>query len=100
MMLGILVNTDRHSDQLVGLTQAAVVKGHAVSIFLTDIGARLLNDPAVRELALLQGTEMSFCAQSARKIGIAYEGIGSEITAGSQVFNAIMNHHADKVIVL
>ncbi|MBI5074293.1 MAG: DsrE family protein [Nitrospirae bacterium] len=100
MMLGILVNTDRHSGHLVGLTHAARARGHEVNIFLTDIGTRLLNDPVVRALALLQGTKMSFCAQSAGRLGIAYEGISSEIIAGSQLNNAIMNHHADKVIVL
>ncbi|MBI5846785.1 MAG: hypothetical protein HZB31_02325 [Nitrospirae bacterium] len=100
MMLGVLVNTDRHGKHLVGLTKAALARRHEVSIFLTDIGTRLLGDPAVRELALLQGVTISFCVHSASNNGVDYEGIPSGIIAGSQVNNAIMNHHADKVIVL
>ncbi len=100
MRLGILVNTDRHSNHLVGLTKAALDRGHEVNIFLMDTGTKLLDDPAVRELALLQGVKMSFCSLSAKKIGIACEGIPSEIVAGSQMNNAFMNHYSDKVIVL
>lgn len=100
MMLGIIVNTDRHGIHLAGIAKAAQAKGHAVNIFLTDEGTRLLHDPEVRELALLSGIEMSFCVQSAKNIGTTYEGIGPEIIAGSQMNNAIMNRHADRVIVL
>ena len=100
MKLGILVNTDRHSNHLVGLAKAALVRGHEVNIFLTDAGTRMLSDSAVSELALLPGVEMSFCSLSAKNAGVAYEGIPSEIIAGSQMNNAIMNRHADKVIVL
>lgn len=100
MMLGIIVNTDRHIIHLAGIARAAQAKGHEVNIFLTDAGTRLLHDPAVRELALLKGVMISFCVHSANKIGIAFEGIDSAIIAGSQVNNAIMNHYADKVIVL
>jgi predicted peroxiredoxin len=90
----------RHNIHLAGIARAADAKGHEVNIFLTDAGTRLLNDPVVRELALLQGVTISFCVQSAKNIGIAYEGLPSGIVAGSQVNNAIMNHNADKVIVL
>ncbi len=99
-MLGILVNTDRHANHLEGIVLAAQAQGHEVNIFLTDVGTKLLNDPVVHRLALLKGVAMSFCAHSANTLGIALEGIGPEIIAGSQVNNAIMNHHADKVIVL
>ncbi len=99
-MLGIVVNTDRHANHLAGIVLAAQAQGHEVNIFLTDEGTRLLYEPEVRQLALLKGVEMSFCVHSANTLGIALEGIGPEIIAGSQVNNAIMNHHADKVIVL
>lgn len=99
-MLGIIVNTARHARHLAGITLAARAKGHDVDIFLTDAGTLLLNDPAVRQLALLQGVQMSFCLHSAGNHGVAVEGIGPEITAGSQLNNAILNHHADRVIVL
>jgi predicted peroxiredoxin len=100
MMLGIIVNTDRHMIHLAGIARASQAKGHEVNIFLTDAGTGLLHDPAMRDLALLQGVTISYCLQSAKRIGIAQDGIPPEIVAGSQVNNAIMNHHADKVIVL
>ena len=100
MKLGILVNTDRHGAHLAGLTEAALGKGHTVIIFLTDEGTRLLRVPEVAGLALLQGVEMSYCTNSANKIGVAVDGVAPEIIAGSQMNNAVMNHSADKVIVL
>ena len=100
MRLGIIVNTDRHADHLVGLTTAALAQKHELEVFLTDVGVRLLQDPAVHQLAHLQGVVMSFCMHSAAAFGIAAESIDPEIIAGSQLNNAIMTHHADKVIVL
>lgn len=100
MKLGILVNTERHGNHLVGLTKAALGKGHEVTIFFTDTGTRLLQNAAVTQLALLQGVKMSYCANSVKKIGLAFDGLTPEIIAGSQMNNAFMNHLADKVIVL
>jgi len=42
--LGILVNTTRHLKHVIGLTNAAVAKGHAVAIFTMDDGISLLKD--------------------------------------------------------
>ncbi len=39
---GILVTTDRHLDQVVGISQAASAKEHEVVIFAMSEGTRLL----------------------------------------------------------
>jgi hypothetical protein len=65
-----------------------------------DDGAKLLNNPDFCALSRRQGVPMSFCRQSARRLGMGREGIPGEIVDGSQYNNAIMNHNADKVIVL
>ncbi len=100
MKLGILVNTDKHLDDIAGLTKAAVSKSHEVILFAMDDGTKLLESQAYTELCKLQGVSMSFCDHSAQKIGVKTEGIPEEIVRGSQYNNAAMDHDADKVIVL
>lgn len=100
MKLGIFVNTDRHLDHIIGITKAAISKGHEVVIFDMDDGTRLLGTPEFSELSKMKGVSMSFCDHSAKSLGVSTEGISQEITCGSQYNNAIMNHDADRVIVL
>ena len=100
MKLGILVNTDRHADDIVGITKAATSKGHEVIIFMMDTGVNLLGNASVKDLSGLPGVHMSFCDHSAEKIGVSKEGIPDKITCGSQFDNATMNHEVDRLIVL
>lgn len=100
MKLGILVNTDRHAGDVVGITKAALAKGHEVIIFMMDGGNRLLGNKDVMGLCNLDGVSMSFCDHSAQKLGISKEGFSSKIGCGSQFDNANMNSMADRVIVL
>ncbi|MEC4685597.1 MAG: DsrE family protein [Nitrospirota bacterium] len=100
MKLGILVNTDKHLDDIAGITEAAVSKGHEVILFAMDDGTKLLENPSYTELCKLQGVTMSFCDHSAQKISVKTEGIAEEIIRGSQYNNAAMDHDSDKVIVL
>ncbi|MEW6118128.1 MAG: DsrE family protein [Nitrospirota bacterium] len=100
MKLGILINTDRHAADAVGIARAALARGHEVIIFAMDSGTRLLGDPAVVGLCRLKGVSMSFCDYNARGLDIAREGIPPEIVCGSQYNNAVMVHDADRVIVL
>ncbi len=100
MNLGILVNTDRHLQHVLGLTEAAAVKGHSVELFVMDDGIRLLTDDRIRALAEREGVSMSYCAHSASAQGASLEGISEAITSGSQLNNAMMNNAADRVIVL
>ena len=100
MKLGILVNTDRHAEDVVGITKAAVSKGHEVLIFIMDTGVKLLSNSSITDLCNEIGVHMSFCDHSAGKLGISKEGYPDKIVCGSQFDNANMNHDADRVIVL
>lgn len=100
MKLGILVNTDRHPDHIIGIATAAVSRGHEVIIFNMDEGTRLLNNPDFCALSKLRGVQMGFCRLNAKQAGVATEGIPGEVAEGSQYNNAVMNHDADRIIVL
>lgn len=100
MKLGILVNTDRHLDTVVGITDAAIARGHEVIIFAMDAGTRLLTQPSYTWLCIRPGVTMSFCDHSAQQLGVGTDGVRKEIVSGSQYDNATMVHEADKVIVL
>jgi len=100
MKLGILVNTDKHLDAIVGITKSARSKGHEVTIFNMDVGTKLVADPSFSELCKIQGVTLSFCDHSAKREEVASDGISSEVVCGSQFDNANMNHDSDKMIVL
>lgn len=100
MKLGIFINTDRHLEHILGLTKAALAKGHEVTMFNMDDGTKLLGTPEFRELCKTKGVSMSFCDHSAKGLGVATEGIPEEIVCGSQYNNAVMNHDADRLIIL
>lgn len=98
MKLGILVNTDRNLKHILGITEAALRKGHEVSIFVMDDGVRLLRDE--RFTALCKRVSMSFCDHSTHMLNVSKEGIPEDIICGSQYNNAVMAHDSDKVLVL
>ncbi|MBI4825485.1 MAG: DsrE family protein [Nitrospirae bacterium] len=100
MKLGILVNTDKHAGDVVGITKAALAKGHEVIIFMMDSGNYLLGNPDVTGLCEQAGVSMSFCDHSAQKLGVSKDGIPKKVSCGSQFDNANMNSAADRVIVL
>lgn len=100
MKLGMLINTAKHLDQVVGICRAALAKNHQVVIFAMDEGTRLLQDDAFVSLAELDGVSMSLCDHSAKISGAKTEGLSSKIVCASQLNNAMMNHNADRVIVL
>jgi predicted peroxiredoxin len=100
MKLGILVTTDKNKDHILGLTRAALSKGHNVAIFNMDDGTKLLGDEAFSSLCKTEGVSMSFCDHSAIGLGVSKEGLPGEIICGSQLNNATMMNEADKVINL
>ncbi|MBI5634074.1 MAG: DsrE family protein [Nitrospirae bacterium] len=99
MKLGILVNTDKHLDHIIGMVKAALGRGHEITIFVMDTGTKLLSNPAFSELSLRHGVLMSFCDLSAQKEGVKKEGLPDKILSGSQYNNAVMVHDSDKVLV-
>ena len=100
MKLGILVNTDRHLDEIKAIADATLVKGHEVSIFIIDRGAFLMGSPQFAELAGGRKVKMRFCDYSALSVGAETDNLPEGIICSSQLDNAIMNHECDKVIVL
>jgi len=98
--LGILLNTARHLEDVAGITRAALAKNHQVIIFTMDEGTRLLENPTLVSLAGLDGVALSVCDHSAKMHGVKAEGLSPKIVCGSQLHNAMMNHNADRVIVL
>jgi predicted peroxiredoxin len=98
--LGILVNSDRHLEHIIGIAHAAAEKGHQVSIFSMDEGTHLLRNAEFTHLAGLAGVSMSLCRHSAEEHSIDLDGIPEGITRGSQFDNAVMSHEADRIIVL
>ena len=100
MKLGILVNTDRHLDHVMGITKAALKKGHTVTLFNMDDGAKLLRTPEFQELCKTEGVKMIFCEYNARRLATGTGGLPEEMVSGSQYNNAVMNHDSDRVIVL
>jgi predicted peroxiredoxin len=100
MKLGILVNTDRRLEHILGLTAAATDKNHEVVIFAMDEGVRLLDDKSFADLGGREGVSISFCSHSAREHGIDTEGRPEGITVGSQLNNAMMAQAVDRMIVL
>jgi predicted peroxiredoxin len=100
MRLAIVINSDRNLRHVVGLTTAAVGRGHQVSLFAMDAGTRLLADPACARLSALPGVSMSVCEHSAASQGVSREGLPGEIVWGSQYHNAVMTHDADRVLIL
>jgi len=100
MKLGMLINTAKHADDAVGICRAALAKEHEVIIFAMDEGTRLLENAAFVALAGLDGVSMSLCEHSAKMCGAKTEGLPPNIACASQLNNAMMNHNADRVIVL
>lgn len=100
MRIGILVNSDRHLAEIIGLTNAATKSGHTVELFAMDDGTRLLEDPSYTALAELGGVTMSFCDHSAKDLQVKTEGVPEKIACSSQFSNAQMNHNADRMLVL
>lgn len=100
MKLGIHVKSDRHLDDIIGIVNAAVSKGHEVTIFTMAEGERLLEKDAFKNLCKVKGVTMAFCDHNAMHMGINKANIPQDIVCGSQFNNATMVHDVDKVIVL
>jgi len=100
MKLGILVNTDRHPEHVLGIAEAAADKNHEVTVFAMDDGVLLLCTPAIEKLAGLADVTLSVCRHSAERLGIATDRFPETVKSGSQFENALMVHDTDRVIVL
>lgn len=100
MKLGILVTTDRHLEDILGLTDAALSKGHEVIIFNMDDGTKLLGNESFSALCKREGVSMAYCDHSAKGLNVSTEGLPEAMVCGSQFNNANMMHDVDRVINL
>ena len=100
MKLGILVNTDRHSEDLVGIAKAALSKGHEVIVFFMDSAVKLLSSEDIKGLCAHPGISISYCDYTTEKNGVSKDEFCDKMICGSQYNNATMNKEADRVIVL
>ena len=100
MKLGIMVTTDRHLRHILGITQAALAKGHAVVMFATGEGVKLLANYQFSSLSALPGVTMSFCELSALRHGGRPADLPEAIFSGSQFENAAMVSVSDQVLVM
>jgi len=100
MKLGILVNTDKHLEHILGITRAALARKHETDIFVMDEGTRLLENDLFVALAKLPAVSINLCEHSAKGYGINTEYLPKDIHCASQFNNAMMNHHADRMIIL
>lgn len=99
MTLGILINSDRNRDDIVGITEAAIKRGHSVILFFMDSGCLLLRDERILSLTKNEAVSMTVCDLNRKKFGLKDDEI-TEIRCGSQYDNAVMNRDSDKVIIL
>lgn len=100
MKLGILINTDRHRDEVIGIARAALAMGHEVTLFTMDTGTKFLGDQAFTALCSEKGIYMRFCDLNAKEYNVSTGEAVSEAGRGSQYDNAVMVNRADRVIVL
>lgn len=100
MKLGILISCDKHSQQIIALVSAAVRANVDISIFCMDTGTLLMLQPEFTHLCRMDGVSMGLCRHSAETFGVNTRLLPKDIVCGSQFNNAIMNHEADKMLVL
>ena len=100
MKLGVLVTSDEHTKHVIGLVSAASEKGIDVDVFCMDRGTLLLERDELKSLCKLDNVVISLCRHSAEGLGVNTDNISKDIISGSQFNNAMMNHDADKVVVL
>ncbi len=98
MILGLLLLTKNYQDDIIGLTNAAIKKGHNVNIFMMDDGVHYCQNESITALNQSDNVSMSLCERSCQLRKITTDMIPDGITAGSQLQNAMMHNSADRII--
>ena len=78
MKLGIINNTNKNLDHLIGLTRAAVKQGHEVVIFAMDDGTELVESKRFKVLCRLDNVIISLCRHSAEEHKVKIDDIPKE----------------------
>ncbi len=101
MKIGILVTREEHKRHLIGITKAALKRGHSVGIFLMDRAVMLIKEKEVTGLKDLSGVmTFALCDLNLKQAGLSEMDVPEGIICGSQYNNAVMNHESDRVIIL
>jgi predicted peroxiredoxin len=100
-ILGILVSSDKHIDDVVNLTEAAHAKGKEVRIFFSGKGVYLTLKPEFKRL--VGKAKLSVCDVSFRAYGFhgreeEVPGVGFKDFA-TQARHAEMIHEVDRYLV-
>jgi predicted peroxiredoxin len=95
--LGILVNTDKNLEHILGICEAAKKAGVKVSIFIMDDGCYLTKKPELLALGK-KGVNIAMCDHSYREKGFT-EAL-AEVKHGSQFDHALIAHECDRYVVL
>jgi sulfur relay (sulfurtransferase) complex TusBCD TusD component (DsrE family) len=100
MNLGFLLITNGYKDDVIGLINASLEKGHTVNVFMMDEGVFYCQDEDVVALNDSDEVSMSLCDRSCHMRGITAEMIPEGIVEGSQLQNAMMCNSADRIITI
>ena len=100
MILGLLITTDIHLNHIIGLAKSASAKGHDVILFCMDEGTKLIEKSEFTNLCKVNNVLISLCRHSAEEYGVNTDNLSKDIVCGSQFNNVMMNHEADKVVML
>jgi predicted peroxiredoxin len=100
MKLGILVNTDKNLNDVIGIAKSAAGKGHEVQVFAMDMGTKLLEQSSFLDLRNVKGVSMAFCDFSSKNVGAKTENMPAEIKRSDQWQNSKMHNTSEKVIIL
>ncbi|MBI4686357.1 MAG: DsrE family protein [Nitrospirae bacterium] len=99
MRLGILITSTTYAEKILEITKAAVKRGHAVVIFMTDDGIYLVTNNEIANLRHLGNVEMSLCNYSATGRHLDEKEIPEGVINGTQYQNSIMHNECDKVLI-
>ncbi|MDA8085336.1 MAG: DsrE family protein [Nitrospiraceae bacterium] len=99
MNLGIVVTQTANARKIIEITEAAVKRGHSVSIFMTDDGVYLVTNGGIAALRKLEGVEMSLCNYSAGGRNVPDSLIPEGVINGTQYQNSLIHNECDKVMI-
>ncbi len=98
MKLGLLLITKGYKNDVLGLINSAVKKGHTVTVFMMDDGVYYSQDSDFVALTKSDNVSMSLCDRSCHLRAITADMIPEGIEEGSQLQNAMMYNSTDRVI--
>ena len=103
MNLGIVVTSDNHCKQAIGLLEAAAQRGWQLRCFLTDTGVKLCDDPRFIQFFQDENYWVALCEMSLERYHIDSATVRDmlpNIIIGGQYQDAELAKNSDRVLVL